>query len=122
MAIANSSTPPILTTLGILKDSLDDICKTWEQMFVIIEKYNQKMEPFKDMELFKEEDVTKKILTTLPSEKAAALIAAITDMEKLDQSFPPEDVEKQLVKVNKDMANLQKIRDNLHKALDGVVS
>lgn len=86
-----------------------------------MEEYDQKMEPFEDIDISKEDDATKEILTTLPSEKAAALIAAITDMEKLDQSFSSEDATKQLAKIKGGMDNLQKIRDNLHKALDGAV-
>lgn len=120
MTETTTSIPSILTIMGILRDSLDDVCKTGERAFAIIEEHERKMEPFKDIKL-DEGDVTKEILTALSPEKASALVVAITDATKLTQSFPLEDAEKQLANMKEGMANLQKIRDNLHKALDGVV-
>ena len=116
----SASMSPLLTVLGILRDSLDDICKTGDLAFTILEKHERNMKPFKDIKL-SEQDTAKEILTGLPPEKASALIAAITDAVELAESLSPEDAEKQLDKMKEGMANLQKIRDNLHKALDGVV-
>ena len=121
MTETTSSTPSILIIMGILRDILDDVCKMGEQGFAMIEKYEQKMEQFNDIDPSKK-DVTKEILTALPPEKATALITAITDMDQLNQFFSPEDAEKQLAKMKDGVARLQAIRDNLHKALDGVVS
>ena len=119
MTETTPSTSSMLTIMGILRDSLDDICKTGERTFSILEEYEQKMKPFENMK--QDEQEIKEILTALPPEKAAALIAAITDADKLVQSLPSEDAKKQLDKVKKSMVSLQEIRNNLHKALDGVV-
>ena len=105
---------------GILRDSLDDICSMWERALAILEEHDKKMEPYKNIEL-SDQDAAKDILTALSPEKASALIAALTDVSKLTQSLPQEDAVKQLAQVNENMAGLQNIRDNLHKALDGVV-
>ena len=86
----------------------------------MLEEYEQKMKLFENMKQDEQGEI-KEILTALPPEKAAALIAAITDADKLAQSFPSEDAKKQLAKVKKSMVSLQKIRNNLHRALDGVV-
>ena len=111
--------PPVLAALGILRDSLDDICKTWDQTFAILEKHNQKMEPFNDK--LSEQDVSEDILTILPPEKASALVAALTDAAEFAKAFPLEDATKQLNMTKEAVTSLQNIRDNLHKALDGVV-
>ena len=111
----------MLTIGRILRDSLDDICNTWERALAILDEHDKKMEPFKNIKL-SDQDTAKEILTVLSPEKASALIAAFMDASELAQSLPQEEVVKQLAQVNKNMASLQKIRDNLHKALDGVVS
>lgn len=102
-------------------DTLDDICNAWEQIRAISEEHDRKIKPFKDIKM-SEQESTKEILTVLPPEKASALIAALVDVTELVQSIPHEDAVKQLAKVNENIARLQKIRDNLHKALDGVVT
>ena len=115
-----SDLPLALTAGGVLRDTLDGVCTAWEQILAILEEHDKRTKPFKGVTM-SEQEATKEILTVLPPEKASALIAAFTDTSELAQNVPPEEAVKQLDTIKTNMANLQKIRDNLHKALDGVV-
>ena len=114
----SSDQPLVLVAGGVLRDTLDDICDALEQVNRIFNEHEKKIKPFEDMP---KQEATKEILTALPPKKASALIAALTDINDLAQSISPEDTQKQFAIINENINNLQNIRDNLHKALDGVV-
>lgn len=118
MIKAAPSAPPVLTIMGIARDSIDGVLGAREQASAILEEHERRMEPFKDIEL-SDQEVAKEILTSLPPEKASALLSALTDAEKLAHSFPAEAAVKRPVGTGELAAGLQKIRDNLHKALGG---
>ena len=112
--------PPVLLAMGVMRDGLDDIRKTGERILSILEGYKQKLEPFDDIKLSKQ-DAVKEILDCLPPDKASLLVAALLDVAKLIPPMSPENMEKQIDKLREDVNHLEKICKDLHTALDEVV-
>lgn len=111
---------PTLAAMGAFRDAVDGVCGLVEQLFALLEKHEQKMDEFRDVRM-SEQSTVKDILTALPPDKASALIAALITMSEIVPPIPPEDADDLAFKTKKYLADLQGIRANLHKALDGVV-
>ena len=114
------SISPSITYLGFMRDSLDEACSFWERILAMLEEHEQKTKSFGDLKLSDSAAISE-IMTNLPQEKASTVIAALADAAKLASSIPHEDVEKQFNTLKERLVRLQKIRDSLHTALDGVV-
>lgn len=116
----SSTALPTLQALGILRDSLDEICDAVDSIITTVEKFEQKSGSFKDVSIT-DKEVIQQILTKLPPQKVSALIAAMLGMAEFAPLVPLADQQKQVDKMRDDIRHLQEIRNNLHDALDGLV-
>lgn len=112
--------PPALVAVGTVRDVVGDYCESLESLCASLEMYQQKLEPCNDMPPLSRPDALKSALARLTPERVAALTAALDCMAKFAPPTVPGGTEKQVQKI-KDMERLQKVRDHLHKALDGAV-
>lgn len=110
----------ILTAAGIIRDGFDVFCSSAEKMLAAVEDCEQTIKRLDDLKLSNQE-VIQQILEGLPPKNASALLAAVIGMGELLPSGLSGDAEEQIRTLREGLDHMQRIRDNLHAALDGVV-
>lgn len=111
---------PTLAVVGILRDTVDDLCEGADALFVKMEAHKRRLESYGDVPSMSEPDAIKDVIEHLGPERMAALTAAFDSMEELTVMMDPDSEYARHVK--HDVEVLKKVREHLHKALDGIVS
>lgn len=102
--------------LIIVTDCLDKIAGKLDDIITIVNKYNERIEPFKAK--LADEKAIEKTLTALPPKRAALLISSLEELIKLFPVPPPEEAGKQLADAAEHIKRFKKVCANMHKALD----
>lgn len=111
--------PAVLTVAGIWRDFLDDFYEHTEMMRTKLEAHGQRLAPYKETPSLSELYMLKNVVNDLAPERIAALIAAFEGLNDYAE-LVGQNLER-YQHVTNDMERLNKVREHLHTALDGVV-
>ena len=123
MAVSNTihmdkgGAPPALVAMGILRDIVDDICKSSETLSARLDMHRRRLSGYND--ILSGPDAIGSMMVGLTPERVAALTVAIDGMSQLTILTNPDTSLVQ--RTIKELEHLKKIQEHMHVALDGVV-
>ena len=114
-----ADTTQFLEPTRILRDCLDSACESIEQLIAILEDCHKKLKPYGGSTL-SDREVVQNILKKLPAKNASALIAAAMGLAEFAPPDFTDDTYGPITDLREELERLQRIRYNLHAALEGL--